>query len=97
MEKSSTLENGQTLREYDIYAINKDIEIMPGIVYPPGRIMGASRARPSAARKATGSASISSNGSAHPHSMHFHGIHPAEMDGVPGTPGMINPGEILHL
>ena len=24
------------------------------------------------------------NGSAHPHTMHFHGIHPAEMDGVPG-------------
>ena len=24
------------------------------------------------------------NGSAHPHTIHFHGIHPAEMDGVPG-------------
>ncbi len=24
-----------------------------------------------------------SNGSAHPHTMHFHGFHPAEMDGVP--------------
>ena len=24
------------------------------------------------------------NGSAHPHTMHFHGIHPAAMDGVPG-------------
>ena len=28
--KVSTLENGQTLREYDIYVINKDIEIAPG-------------------------------------------------------------------
>ena len=24
------------------------------------------------------------NGSSHPHTIHFHGIHPAEMDGVPG-------------
>ncbi len=24
------------------------------------------------------------NGSAHPHTIHFHGVHPAEMDGVPG-------------
>ena len=34
------------------------------------------------------------NGSEHPHTMHFHGIHPAEMDGVPGNgPGVIAPGQ----
>ena len=34
------------------------------------------------------------NGSAHPHTMHFHGFHPAEMDGVPGIgAGLIEPGE----
>ena len=34
------------------------------------------------------------NGSEHPHTMHFHGIHPAEMDGVPGHgAGVIQPGE----
>ena len=42
--KVSTLENGQTLREYEIFAINKDIEVMPGIVYSAwtynGRIPG---------------------------------------------------------
>lgn len=33
------------------------------------------------------------NGSEHPHTMHFHGIHPPEMDGVPGiSPGVIAPG-----
>ena len=33
------------------------------------------------------------NGSAHPHTIHFHGIHPADMDGVPGAgPGLIQPG-----
>ena len=32
------------------------------------------------------------NGGSHPHSMHFHGIHAARMDGVPGA-GLIDPGE----
>jgi FtsP/CotA-like multicopper oxidase with cupredoxin domain len=35
-----------------------------------------------------------SNGSSHPHTMHFHGIHAASMDGVPGAgDGMIEPGD----
>ncbi len=34
------------------------------------------------------------NDSSHPHTMHFHGIHPAEMDGVPMVGrGVISPGE----
>jgi FtsP/CotA-like multicopper oxidase with cupredoxin domain len=89
----STLENGQTLREYDIYVVNKDIEVAPGIVYPAwtynGRIPGPTI-------RCTEGDRIRirfRNGSGHPHSMHFHGIHVAAMDGVPGTPGMTNPGE----
>jgi FtsP/CotA-like multicopper oxidase with cupredoxin domain len=35
---------------------------------------------------------IFANNGSHPHSMHFHGIHSAQMDGVPGA-GLINPGE----
>jgi len=30
----STLPNGQTLREYKIVAINKNIEVLPGIEFP---------------------------------------------------------------
>jgi FtsP/CotA-like multicopper oxidase with cupredoxin domain len=34
------------------------------------------------------------NGSAHPHTVHFHGLHPSAMDGVPGQgAGIINPGK----
>ncbi len=91
--KVSTLEDGRTLREYDIFVINKDVEVMPGIVYPAwtynGRIPGPTI-------RATEGDLIRihfRNGSSHPHSMHFHGVHPSEMDGVPGTPGVINPGE----
>lgn len=89
----STLEDGRTLREYNIVAINKDIEVTPGIVYPAwtynGRIPGPTI-------RCTEGDLIRihfHNGSSHPHSMHFHGIHSGEMDGVPGTPGVIGPGE----
>jgi FtsP/CotA-like multicopper oxidase with cupredoxin domain len=34
------------------------------------------------------------NAGTHPHTIHFHGIHPASMDGVPGIgAGMIQPGD----
>jgi FtsP/CotA-like multicopper oxidase with cupredoxin domain len=89
----STLESGQTLREYEIFTINKNIEVVPGIEYPAwtynGRIPGPTI-------RCTEGDRIRihfRNGSTHPHSMHFHGIHSAEMDGVPGTPGLIGPGE----
>lgn len=91
--KVSTLDDGRTLREYDIYAINHDVEVVPGIVYPAwtynGRIPGPTI-------RCTEGDLVRvhfRNGSSHPHSMHFHGIHPAQMDGVPGTPGVIEPGE----
>ena len=90
--KVSTLETGQTLREYDFFTINNDVEVVPGIIYPAwtfnGRIPGPTI-------RCTEGDLIRihfRNGSTHPHSMHFHGIHAAEMDGVPGTPGMIDPG-----
>jgi FtsP/CotA-like multicopper oxidase with cupredoxin domain len=88
----STLPDGRTLREYNIVAVNKEVEVIPGIVYPAwsynGRIPGPSI-------RCTEGDLVRihfTNGSSHPHSMHFHGIHTAEMDGVPGTPGMIEPG-----
>ena len=87
------MDEGRTLREYDIYVINKDIEVLPGIVYPGwsynGRIPGPT------IRCSEGDLIRIRfrNGSSHPHSMHFHGVHPAHMDGVPGTPGVIEPGE----
>jgi FtsP/CotA-like multicopper oxidase with cupredoxin domain len=92
--ETSTLPNGQTLREYEIVSFNKNIEIIPGIEFPAwtynGRIPGPTL-------RATEGDRIRihfSNGSNHPHSMHFHGFHPSEMDGVPGTGpgGTVEPG-----
>ena len=90
----STLPSGQTLREYRIASVNKNIEIVPGIEFPAwtynGRIPGPTI-------RCTEGDRIRihfSNGSTHPHTMHFHGIHPAEMDGVPSSgPGVIEPGQ----
>ncbi len=91
----SQLDDGRTLREYQIVAINKNIEVVPGIEYPAwtynGRIPGPTL-------RCTEGDLIRvhfTNGSDHPHSIHFHGIHSAVMDGVPGTGpgGMVEPGQ----
>ena len=90
----STLPNGQTLREYKIVALNKNIEVIPGIEFPAWTYNGKI---PGPTIRATEGDRIRihfSNGSNHPHSMHFHGFHPGEMDGVPGTGpgGLVEPG-----
>src|SRR5574341_1931253 len=30
----STLPDGRTLREYDLYAVDKEIEVAPGVIFP---------------------------------------------------------------
>jgi FtsP/CotA-like multicopper oxidase with cupredoxin domain len=90
----STLPDGRVLREFEVVAANQAIEIVPGIVFPAwtynGRIPGPTL------RAVEGDLIRIRfiNESDHPHTMHFHGFHPAEMDGVPGAgPGLIEPGD----
>jgi FtsP/CotA-like multicopper oxidase with cupredoxin domain len=88
----SQLPDGRTLRTFQIVAEDKEIEIAPGVMFPAwtynGRVPGpALRATEGERLKIN----FRNNGS-HPHSMHFHGIHAARMDGVPGA-GLIGPGE----
>jgi FtsP/CotA-like multicopper oxidase with cupredoxin domain len=80
--RESRLPSGQTVRDYDISAADKTIEVATGIGYPAflfnGRLPGPTlRAREGDHIRIT-----FTNGSAHPHTMHFHGIHPGSMDGV---------------
>ena len=88
------LASGRVLREWTLVAQDKEIEVAPGIRFPAwtynGRIPGPTlRAREGERLRIT-----FANGSAHPHTIHFHGIHPAEMDGVPGLgAGQIEPGK----
>jgi FtsP/CotA-like multicopper oxidase with cupredoxin domain len=88
------LPNGRVLREWTLEAFDREIEVMPGVRFAAwtynGRIPGPTlRCREGDRLRIT-----FANGSAHPHTIHFHGIHPAEMDGVPGVgPGVIGPGK----
>lgn len=94
--KSTRLASGRVLREWEIYANDKEVEIAPGVKYPAwtfnDRIPGPTlRAREGELLRVK-----FANGSEHPHTMHFHGIHPAGMDGVPDVGrGIIQPGEIF--
>ena len=87
----SQLPDGRTLRSFEIGAVDKEIEIAPGIMFPAwtynGRVPGPSLRVTEGDRVRV----VFRNGGAHPHSMHFHGIHSARVDGVPGA-GVIAPG-----
>ena len=78
----STLENGQTLREYTIVSVDKEIEVAPGIYFPAWTYNGQV---PGPTLRATEGDRIRihfTNAGSHPHTLHFHGIHPVDMDGV---------------
>jgi len=92
--KVSQLPSGQTLREYHIAAYDKEIEIAPGIFFPAwtynGRVPGPSLRCVEGDRIRIKFV----NAGSHPHTIHFHGIHAASMDGIPGVgAGEIRPGD----
>ena len=82
------------MREYEFVAVDKEIEIAPGIFFPAwtynGRVPGPTIRCTEGDRLRIHFV----NEGIHPHTIHFHGIHPFIMDGVPGAgPGMIGRGE----
>ena len=92
--KTTRLASGRVLREWEVVARDKEIEVAPGVRFPAwtynGRIPGPTlRCREGERLRIR-----FGNGSAHPHTIHFHGLHPAAMDGVPGVgAGIIEPGK----
>ncbi|WP_310321809.1 multicopper oxidase domain-containing protein [Aminobacter aminovorans] len=89
---TSVLPDGRKLRTFEVVAEDKEIEIAPGVMFPAwtynGRVPGPALRATEGERLRI----VFKNYGSHPHSMHFHGIHAARMDGVPGA-GLINPGE----
>lgn len=87
----SQLSDGRRLRTYEIVGQDKEIEIAAGIVFPAwtynGRVPGPTLRAIEGDRLRT----VFRNHGSHPHSMHFHGIHAARMDGVSGA-GLVEPG-----
>ncbi|MCZ6678887.1 MAG: multicopper oxidase domain-containing protein [Candidatus Poribacteria bacterium] len=80
-EDSKTL-GGQTVREYTVVAEDVEIEIAPGIFFPAWTYNGTV---PGPTLRCTEGDLFRvhfTNTSSHPHTIHFHGIHPGNMDGV---------------
>lgn len=83
--KETQRPDGSLLREYQIFAYDREIEIAPGLFFPAWTYNGQV---PGPTIRATEGDRIRitfKNGGTHPHTMHFHGWHQPEMDGaLPG-------------
>jgi FtsP/CotA-like multicopper oxidase with cupredoxin domain len=80
--KQSDLADGRTLREFVITTADREIEVAPGVMYAAWTFNGQV---PGPTLRATEGDVVRinfANGGSHAHSIHFHGIHPADMDGV---------------
>jgi manganese oxidase len=92
----SQLPDGRTLRTFEIVAQDKEIEIVPGVFFPAwtfnGRVPGPALRATEGDRLRI----VLRNESSHPHTMHFHGIHSARMDGIPGAGEVLPGGEFTY-
>src|SRR5262245_20687973 len=90
--KESRRPDGSKLREYEIFAADREIEIAPGLFFPAWTFNGQV---PGPTIRATEGDRIRvnfKNLGSHPHTMHFHGWHPPAVDGA--LPGQeVQPGE----
>jgi FtsP/CotA-like multicopper oxidase with cupredoxin domain len=85
----SRLPSGQVLREYELVAEDREIEVAPGVFYPAWTYNGQV---PGPTIRCTEGDRIRvrfENKGSHSHSIHFHGVHPSNMDGAfePVHPG----------
>ena len=84
--------SGRTVREYEFVATQKEIEVAPGVFFPAWTY---NNRVPGPTIRATEGDRIRiefTNTTPHPHTIHFHGIHRAAVDGVPGQ-GEVRTGE----
>ena len=85
----STLPDGRRLRTFEVTAEDKEIEIAPGVMFPAWTYNGRGPGPSLRAMEGERLRIVFRNYASHPHSMHFHGIHSARMEVVPGSPGLI--------
>ncbi|MBA2941313.1 multicopper oxidase domain-containing protein [Paenibacillus sp. CGMCC 1.16610] len=80
--KVSKLPDGRTLREYEITAYENEVQIAKGIKFPGWTFNGTI---PGPTIRCTEGDVLRihfGNATSHPHSIHFHGMHPTNMDGL---------------
>ena len=80
--RESQRPDGSLLREYEIYAVDREIEIAPGIMFPAWTFNGQVPGPTIRATEGDRVRVTFRNAGSHPHTMHFHGWHPPEMDGA---------------
>jgi FtsP/CotA-like multicopper oxidase with cupredoxin domain len=82
------------VREWELVADEKELEVAPGVKYAAWAYNGRVPGPTLRAREGERLRLRFTNASVHPHTVHFHGIHTARMDGVPGIgAGNIEPGQ----
>ncbi len=75
-------EGGRTVREWEIVAEDVEIEVAPGVMYPAWTYNGQVPGPTLRATEGDRMRVVFKNRASHPHTIHFHGFHPANMDGV---------------
>jgi FtsP/CotA-like multicopper oxidase with cupredoxin domain len=75
-------EDGRTVREYELSAEAAEIEVAPGVMYPAWAYNGQVPGPTLRAWEGDRLRVVFRNREAHPHTIYFHGFHPANMDGV---------------
>jgi FtsP/CotA-like multicopper oxidase with cupredoxin domain len=70
------------LREYELVAIDREIEVAQGVTFPAWTYNGTVPGPVIRATEDDLLRVVFRNQGSHPHTIHFHGIHPAGMDGV---------------
>ena len=79
--KETPRPDGSLLREYEIVAVDREIEIAPGVYFPAWTFNGQVPGPTIRATEGDRLRITFVNAGSHPHTMHFHGWHPPEMDG----------------
>jgi FtsP/CotA-like multicopper oxidase with cupredoxin domain len=82
---TSRLPGGRLLRTWEVVAETKEIQVAPGVTFVAWAYNGRVPGPTFRAREGDRLRIRFVNKTDHPHTMHFHGIHPSAMDGTPGT------------
>ncbi len=91
--RTSRTASGQVVREWELVALDREIEVAPGVRFAAWTYNGRSPGPTLRCREGERLRITFANASAHPHTIHFHGVHPSDMDGIPGQgAGQIEPG-----
>jgi FtsP/CotA-like multicopper oxidase with cupredoxin domain len=80
--RASQLADGRSLREYQVTALEREIEIAPGIHFPAWTYNGQVPGPTFRCSEGDLLRFHFTNSSTHAHTIHFHGFHPPAMDGV---------------